>query len=65
MTIFKIIIASIAALFICAFFIAIWGLLSTDPNYIPMTPDEEYRWLTEDIGLTHEEAKEVMRPIGG
>lgn len=26
---------------------------------------EEYRWLTEDMNLTHEEAKEVMRPIGG
>ena len=35
----------------------LWGLFSSD-QYTPMSYDEEYKWLTETCGLSHEEAEE-------
>ena len=64
-TILEIILVPVAVLFIAAVFIGLWGMLSPGPDYMPMSPDEEYRMLTEQYGLTHEEAEEIMRPIGG
>ncbi len=60
MTWWEIIGLPVAFLFIAAIFISLWGMLSPGPDYMPMSPDEEYRWLTEDMGLTHEEAEEIM-----
>lgn len=52
-----------SVVFLAACF-AVWGMFSPGPDYIPMSPDKEYLWLTEEHGLTHEEAEEIMRPIG-
>lgn len=65
MTWLQIIVLVVAGLGILAFLGAVAGMLSPGPDYMPMSSDEEYRWLTEDIGLSPEEADEVMRPIGG
>lgn len=39
--------------------LALWGTFS-GRNSSRMSPDEEYRWLTEEQGLSHEEAQEYM-----
>ena len=65
MTWIQIIVMIVAGLGILAFLGAVAGMLSPGPDYMPMSPCEEYRWLTEDMGLSPEEAEEVMRPIGG
>ncbi len=58
----EIIIVPVAVLGIAAFLAAVYGLLTSDArSYMPMSPDEEYRWLTEDMGLTPDEAEEIMR----
>ena len=51
------IVGGVAFLAVC---FAVWGMLSPGPDYIPMSPDEEYRWLITDQGLSHEEAMEIM-----
>jgi hypothetical protein len=51
----------VTVLFFLAFFSAICGWLAPGADYMPMSPDEEYRWLTEDMGLTHDEAEDIMR----
>ena len=63
MTILGIVTAVLAAVAILAFLGAAVGMCSTRGQHEPMSPDEEYRWLTEDHGLSHEEAEEVMRPM--
>jgi hypothetical protein len=50
----------VAVLGIAAFLCGVWGMLSPGPDYMPISPDEEYEWLTEKMGLSHEEAEEVM-----
>lgn len=62
MTVLEIIVGVACALFILACLGAVAGLFQ-DSGYHPMSPDEEYRWLTEEHELTHEEAEEIMRPI--
>ena len=62
MTLLQIAVGVLAATFIVAFLGAVAGLFQDD-GYHPMSPDEEYRWLTEEHGLTHEEAEEIMRPF--
>lgn len=65
-TIFEIILVSVAVLFIAAFFLGVYGMLTSDaPSYMPMSPDEEYQMLTEQYGLTDEEAADIMRPRSG
>lgn len=51
-------IIGVVLVLIC-FFGAIAGIFQDD-GYHPMSPDEEYRWLTEEHGLTHEEAMEIV-----
>ena len=64
MTWVQIIVIIAVGLGILAFLGAVIGVLCPGPDYMPMSPDAEYQWLTEDIGLSPEEAEEVMRPIG-
>jgi len=64
MTWIQIIVLIVASLGILAFLGAVVGMLCPGPDYFPMSPDEEYRWLTEDKGLSHEEALDIMKPIG-
>ena len=59
-TYWEIIFLPVAVLGIAAFFFAIWGWLCPGPDYMPMSPDVEHRWLTEDMGLTHDEATEIV-----
>ncbi len=54
---------TLAALFVLTLIGAAVGMFTENRNYIPMSPDEEYRWLCDDYGLSHEEAREVMRPL--
>lgn len=61
MTWIQIIVIIVAGLFICAFLLAVMGMLCPGSDYIPQSPDEEYQMLTEHYGLTPEEAEEVMR----
>jgi len=61
MTLIQIVVAGVTIVFVFCFFGAIAGLFA-DRTYHPMSPDEEYRWLTEDCGLTHDEALEYQRP---
>ena len=61
MTWVEIIVLVAAGLGILAFLLAVVGMLTDDRTYHPMSPDEEYQWLTEEHGLTPEEAEEVMR----
>jgi hypothetical protein len=56
----EIILLPVTFLLFAAFFMAIYGWLSPGPDYMPMSPDEEYRWLIENMDLTHDEAMEVM-----
>lgn len=61
MTWLQVIVMIAAGLGILVFLLAVYGLLTVDsPSYMPMSPDEEYRMLTEHYGLTHDEAEEVM-----
>lgn len=43
-----------------AFLVIIVALATLEAPYTPMTPDEEYRGLIEDHGLTHEEAVDIV-----
>jgi hypothetical protein len=57
----QIIVLLVAGLGILAVLGAVVGMLYPGPDYMPPSPDEEYRWLTEDVGLTHDEAEDLMR----
>ncbi len=61
MTWIQIIVLTVAGLGISAFLLAVVGMLSPGPDYMPMSPDEEYQMLTDHYGLTPDEAEEVMR----
>ena len=61
MTWIQIIVLIVAGLGILMILGAVVGMLSPGPDYMPMSSDAEYRWLTEDVGLTHDEAEEIMR----
>lgn len=64
MTWIDIIVLIVAGLFLCAFVLGLVGMFTTaDP--VPMSPDEEYRWLTKANGLTHDEALDVMMRLRG
>lgn len=64
MTWLQIIVLIVAGLGLLTIFGAVYKTFAPGPDYFPMSPDEEYRWLTKDIGLSHEEAMEYRRPIG-
>lgn len=56
------IIAMIAGgVFLLAVALALTAMLTdSGVRCAPMSPDEEYEWLTKSMGLSHEEAEEIM-----
>lgn len=56
------IIAIIAgSIFLLAVSLAVMGWLSDSAlHYMPMSPVEEHEWLTKEMGLSDEEAEEIM-----
>jgi len=60
MTWIQILVLVVSGVFFLMVVMALIGWLCPGPDYMPMSSDKEYQWLTEDMGLSHDEAMEIV-----